>query len=131
MDLFRGVHQFLVFSVNTPMQYALADFMKDASEYENISEFYQRKRDVFLNALEGSRFTWKPSEGTYFQLLDYSKISDIKDKNFAEELTVKHKIASIPLSPFYTNDPENNVLRFCFAKKEETLLKAAEILCGI
>lgn len=131
MQEFRSVHQFLVFSVNTPIQYALADFMEDRSEYENINSFYQQKRNLFLDAIKSSRFTFTPSAGTYFQLLDYSNITDKNDMDFAEELTIKHKVASIPLSPFYTSPPNNKVLRFCFAKTESTLLEAAEILCAI
>lgn len=131
MREFRSIHQYLVFSVNTPIQYALADFMEDRSEYENINSFYQQKRDLFLNAISSSRFTFTPAAGTYFQLLDYSIITDKNDMEFAEELTINHKVASIPLSPFYTSPPNNKVLRFCFAKTESTLLEAAEILCAI
>ena len=131
MQEFRSVHQFLVFSVNTPIQYALADFMKDKSEYENVDSFYQQKRDLFLDAIKSSRFTFTPASGTYFQLLDYSNITDKNDMEFADELTIKHKVASIPLSPFYTSPPNNKVLRFCFAKTESTLMEAAEILCAI
>jgi len=131
MQEFRSIHQYLVFSVNTPMQYALADFMEDKSEYESIYSFYQQKRDLFLQALNKSRFTFTPASGTYFQLLDYSKINDKKDMEFADELTIKFKVASIPLSPFYSTPTDHKVLRFCFAKTDETIIKAAEILCGI
>jgi methionine aminotransferase len=127
----RSVHQFEVFSVNTPIQYALADFMSDRSEYEQVSEFYRKKRDLFCNMLKDSRFTLKPSVGTYFQLLDYSNISTLDDQSFADELTISHKVASIPLSPFYRNGSQARILRFCFAKQDSTLQKAAEILCKI
>lgn len=128
---FRSVHQFEVFSVNTPIQYALSDFMEDRSAYEQVSGFYTQKRDLFCNMLKDSKFTIKPSAGTYFQLLDYSAISDLDDQAFADELTIKHKVASIPLSPFYRNGSQARVLRFCFAKQDSTLQKAAEILCKI
>ncbi|MFI5171389.1 MAG: methionine aminotransferase [Chitinophagales bacterium] len=131
MKEFRSVHQFLVFSANTPIQYALADFIRDKNEYLFVNEFYQTKRNYFLELIKHSRFKWRPASGTYFQLLDYSDISDMNDVNFADDLTVNHKIASIPLSPFYKNPPGDKVLRFCFAKTNETLEQAAEILCRI
>ncbi len=131
MKEFRSVHQFLVFSVNTAIQYALSDFIKDKSEYEYVNNFYQKKRDHFLELLKGSRFTFTPAAGTYFQLLNYSAITDKNDVEFADEITIKHKVASIPLSPFYKNPPNDKVLRFCFAKTDETLEQAAEILCKI
>ena len=124
----RAVHQFMQFSVHTPSQYALADFLKDKHQYTMLPEFYQQKRDQFINLLQGSRFKWKPAAGTYFQLLDYSAISNKKDTDFANELTEKHKVASIPLSPFYHNYSQGNMLRFCFAKSDATLEKAAAIL---
>lgn len=131
MKEFRNVHQFEIFSVNTPVQYALSDFMLDKEEYLNVHNFYQQKRDHFCNLLKASKFKCTPSAGTYFQLLDYSSISNKNDIDFADELTIDHKVASIPLSPFYKKAPEEHFLRFCFAKKEETLEKAAEILCRI
>ncbi|MBK7108039.1 MAG: aminotransferase class I/II-fold pyridoxal phosphate-dependent enzyme [Chitinophagales bacterium] len=124
----RAVHQFMQFSVHTPSQYALADFLKDKQQYTMLPEFYQQKRDQFINLLQGSRFKWKPAAGTYFQLLDYSAISNKKDTDFANELTEKHKVASIPLSPFYHNNSQGTMLRFCFAKSDGTLEKAAAIL---
>lgn len=131
MKEFRSVHQFEVFSVNTPIQYALADFMQDSAEYLQVNTMYQKKRDLFNKALSTSRFKLIPSSGTYFQLLDYSGISDKHDVAFADELTIEHKVASIPLSPFYRTPPGQKILRFCFAKKEETLKQATEILCRI
>jgi methionine aminotransferase len=131
MAEFRKVHQFNVFSVNTPMQYALSEYLKNENNYLSLPNFYQEKRDVFCDLLKESRFKIAPAGGTYFQLLDYSEITDIKDTEFAIQLTEKNKIASIPVSVFYNSAPESKVLRFCFAKDNETLEKAAEILCKI
>ncbi len=128
---FRKTHQFVVFAVNTPIQYAIADFLKERDSYINLPEFYQQKRDYFNNALKDSRFKIIPSSGTYFQLLDYSAISDEKEEDFAVRLTKEFKVASIPVSVFYHKKVENKILRFCFAKSEETMNKAAEILCKI
>lgn len=128
MTEFRKVHQFNVFAVNTPIQFALAEFMKHEDKFIGLNDFYQNKRNFFTEALSGSRFTFTPAKGTYFQLLDYSAISDMKDVDFADELTIKHKLASIPISVFYSNEPNVRLLRFCFAKGEDTLKKAAEIL---
>lgn len=128
---FRSVHQFEVFSVNTPIQYALADFMQDSSEYEQVSAFYTGKRNLFNSMLQDSKFELKPAAGTYFQLLDYSAISDKSDQEMADWLTIHHKVASIPLSPFYRNGSDAKMLRFCFAKQDDTLKRAAEILCKI
>ena len=125
---FRKVHQFVTFSTNTPMQYALAEFVAARRGYPELSSFYQRKRDLFLSLLEGSRFRPLPSRGTYFQLLDYSAITDEEDMAFALRLTKEHRVASIPTSAFlYTQSPPK-ALRFCFAKKDETLERAAERL---
>jgi methionine aminotransferase len=128
MTEFRKAHQFIVFSSNTPAQIAFHEYMKDESHYLELGNFYQAKRDYFIKGLKGSRFSFTPASGTYFQLLDYSKISDEKDTEFAKKLTKKNKIASIPVSVFYNRDVDNKVLRFCFAKKKETLDKALEIL---
>lgn len=131
MNEFRKAHQFVVFTCNTPIQYAIAEFLADKENYTHLSNFYQKKRDYFAELVSGSRFKMIPSHGTYFQLLDYSDISDEKEPDFAIRLTRDYKIASIPVSVFYHRPINNNVLRFCFAKKEETLQKAAEILCKI
>jgi methionine aminotransferase len=132
MQEFRKVHQYNVFSCNTPIQYALAEYLQNEEHYLYLSEFYQKKRDLFNQSIETSRFRIHPSAGTYFQLLDYRDISDEKDVDFAVRLTKEYKIASIPVSVFYNKPPEDTfVLRFCFAKEDETLLKAAEILCKI
>lgn len=128
MAEFRKIHQFLVFSVNTPIQYAIADYLQNPHNYLDLSAFYQQKRDYFLKLIENSRFTWKPAQGSYFQLLDYSQITNETDTDFAARLTREKGIASIPISVFYTNAPNQKILRFCFAKRPETLEKAAEIL---
>jgi methionine aminotransferase len=128
---FRKVHQYNVFSCNTPVQYALADYMQDASTYQSLSAMYERKREVFNSALYGSRFGLKPAAGTYFQLLDYSAISDESDVDFAKRLTREHKITGIPCSVFFPNLQDDKVLRFCFAKNDDELLRAAEILQSI
>lgn len=124
----RKVHQYNVFTVNHPVQYALAEYLKDSSNYNQVSAMYEEKRNFFLHAISGSRFTTIPSAGTYFQLLGYDKLSDKNDIEFAEELTKEHGVASIPISVFYHNQVQNSMLRFCFAKENETLEKAAEIL---
>ncbi len=124
----RKAHQFMVFSVNTPVQHAFAEYMKEPSHYLSLGNFYQRKRDFFLEQIKGSSFEPLPCGGSYFQLLSYRGISTKPDLEMAEELTRKFKIASIPISAFYQDKSDNNVLRFCFAKKEETLKKAGEIL---
>jgi methionine aminotransferase len=96
-----------------------------------LNDFYQAKRDLFLEAIKDSKFSFTPTKGTYFQLLNYSNITDKNDVTYSLEMVKKHQLASIPISPFNTNNLDNNVLRFCFAKKDETILKAAEILCKI
>lgn len=131
MKEFNKVHQFVTFAVNHPVQKALAEYLKAERHYLGIAEMYQNKRDLFIDALSGSRFKIKPSEGTYFQLLDYSDINDDIDTAYARELTRKYKVASIPISVFYKNESPDRMLRFCFAKQDETLMKAAEILNAI
>ncbi len=131
MDEFRKIHQFVVFACNTPIQHALAEFLTDSTNYEDLGKFYQRKRDHFLKFIEGSRFRATPARGTYFQLLDYSSITDEPEQDFAIRMTEEYKLASIPVSVFYHENTDNKVLRFCFAKEESTLEKAAEILCKI
>jgi len=127
----RKVHQFVVFASNTPIQYAVADYLKNKENYLQLPAFYQQKRDLFAGLIKESRFKIIPSYGTYFQLLDYSTISDEKELDFAVRITKEYGVASVPVSPFYHNKQDNNTLRFCFAKTEETLVKAAEILCRI
>ncbi len=128
MKEFRKTHQFNVFSVNHPMQKAIATYLRSPENYLGLSEFYQSKRDFFINAVKDSRFSVIPSKGTYFQLLGYDKISNENDVDFAVRLTRKMKVASIPISGFYNLGKDNKMLRFCFAKREETLKKGAEIL---
>jgi methionine aminotransferase len=131
MKEFRKAHQYIVFAVNTPIQHALADFIQNEEAYLGLSAFYQQKRDLFLNLIAPSRFTVIPSKGTYFQLLKYDDITDKPDIEFAIELTKKNKIASIPVSVFYHKQVDEHVLRFCFAKDDETLRSAAEIINAI
>ena len=131
MDEFKKVHQFNVFCVNHPMQQALATYLKDPSNYMHLAEFYQQKRNLFLEGIKTSRFKCIPAKGTYFQLLNYSDISDEKDVDFAKRITIKNKIASIPVSVFYLDGSNDKVLRFCFAKTDETLKKATDILCSL
>ena len=128
MDEFRKVHQFNVFSVHHPSQKGIADYMQDAETYLSLNSFFQRKRDLLLSLISESRFKIKPSQGTYFQILDYSAITDEYDVDFAKRLTKDFGIASIPLSVFNENNKDDKVLRFCFAKTDETLVKAADIL---
>ncbi len=128
---FRKVHQFNVFCGNHPMQYALNKYLRTPENYLSLPDFYQEKRDLFLSLLKDSRFTYTPAAGTYFQLLEYSSISDEGDVGFAKRLTKEHKIASIPISVFNINQQDDKVLRFCFAKTNDTLKRAADILCEI
>lgn len=128
---FRKHHQFVVFASNTPIQYALADFLGNPDNYRQLPDFYQQKRDFFANLLSASRFEIIPCYGTYFQLLDYSAISDETEMEFAERLVKEHGIAVIPVSPFYHNQLNQNLVRVCFAKTEDTLTKSAELLCKV
>ena len=127
----RKVHQYMAFTVHTPSQLAIADYLENADHYNNLGAFYQQKRDLFLDLIKDSRFESLPSNGTYFQLLSYKNISDKPDLEMAEWLTKEKGIASIPISVFYDTKEDNKMLRFCFAKSEETLTKAAEILYAI
>ncbi len=131
MKEFRKSHQFIVFACNTPVQHAIADYLGDEKNYRDLHSFYQKKRDYFVDGISSSRFKIIPCHGTYFQLLDYSRISDESEMDFATRLITEYGIGSIPVSPFYHQRDENSVLRLCFAKKEETLDKAANILCKI
>ena len=128
---FRKVHQFNVFTVNTPAQHGLAAYMADPSPYLGLAAFYQRKRDLFREGLAGTRLRLLPCEGTYFQLVDYTAVSDLPENEFATWLTSEIGVAAIPLSAFCGEPLERGVVRFCFAKKDETLLRGAEILCKI
>lgn len=128
---FRKVHQFNVFSVNTPMQYAIAEYLQDEKTYLSLPYFYQSKRDYFLKLMSNSRFKPLKSSGTYFQLFSYEDISDESDTDFAKRMTTEWGVAAIPVSVFYSNALDSKVIRLCFAKEEKTLLKAAErlLLC--
>jgi methionine aminotransferase len=128
MKLFMQVHQFSVFCVHHPTQKGIADYMQEPEHYLRLSTFYQRKRDLFLNLIKDTKFKFKPSKGTYFQVLDYSEITQEYDVDFAKRLTVEYGLASIPLSVFNHNNIDDKVLRFCFAKKDDTLKQAAKIL---
>jgi methionine aminotransferase len=128
---FRKVHQFVTFSTITPVQYALADFLSARRGLKELAPFFQRKRDLFLKLMEGSRFHPLKSRGSYFQLMDYSAITSEPDAEFAMRLTKEHGVASIPTSPFLSRSAAPPVLRFCFAKRDETLERAAERLRNV
>jgi methionine aminotransferase len=127
----RKVHQYNVFSVNTPMQHALASYMADPAPYRDLPAFYQRKRDLFRDGLAGSRFTLLPADGTYFQCVRYDAISPILEAEFAQWLTTEIKVAAIPVSAFYSQGKESGIVRFCFAKKDDTLRLALERLARL
>ncbi len=128
MEEIRKTHQFIVFSVNTPIQLALAEYLKVPAHYESLGAFYQSKRDFFLERMKGSSFVPLSCKGSYFQVLSYDNISNKPEIEMAEELTRKFKVAAIPVSVFYQDKTDHKILRFCFAKKEETLEKACDIL---
>jgi methionine aminotransferase len=130
-DEFRKIHQFIVFAVNTPVQYAYADYMQEPNHYLSLNSFYQSKRDLLISSLKNSKFKIEPAQGTYFQLLNYSDISKKNDMDFSIYLTKKVGVAVIPISPFCSIDKSRRIIRVCFAKKDEVLLKAAEKLCAI
>ncbi|MFQ0832411.1 pyridoxal phosphate-dependent aminotransferase [Citrobacter gillenii] len=128
----RKVHQYLTFSVNTPAQLALADMLRaDPTHYRDLPAFYQRKRDVLVNALRDSRLDILPCEGTYFLLIDYSAVSDLDDVAFCQWLTKEVGVAAIPLSVFCADPFPHKLIRLCFAKQESTLLAAAERLAAL
>ena len=131
MAEFRKVHQFNVFTVNTPVQLALADYMADASRHLGLAAFYQAKRDFFRAALAASRFELLPSHGTYFQLARYAAISDLDDAAFCEHLTRNVGVAAIPVSAFFADGRDEHVIRFCFAKNEATLAAACAKLVAL
>jgi methionine aminotransferase len=128
MSEFQKVHQFNIFCVNHPVQVGLNEYLQKKENYLSLSSFYQEKRDYFLNAISNSRFTYTPTKGSFFQLLDYSNITDENDVLLNERLIKDYKLASIPMSVFNIDEKDDKMLRFCFAKKKETLDKAAEIL---
>ena len=128
---FNKVHQYNVFACNHPLQMAITDFIGKKGDFGYLSAFYQKKRDLFRGLLAKSRFKLLPCEGSFFQLVDFAAISDEKDTDFSVRLTTEIGVAAIPVSVFYPREFDEKVLRFCFAKGEETLSKAAEILCKI
>jgi len=131
MREFRKVHQFNCFSCHTPSQVALATYLQDKDTYLSLGAFLQKKRDYFAGLMQATKFTPLPSYGSYFQLFRYDRISDEPDKDFAIRITKEYGVASIPVSAFYQSGKDDHVVRFCFAKKEETLEKAAERLMKI
>jgi methionine aminotransferase len=128
---FRKVHQFNVFTVNTPVQYGIAAYMADPTPYQQLPAFYQRKRDLFRAGLQRTRFKLLPGEGTYFQCVNISEVSDLSETEFCKWLTSEIGVAAIPLSAFYGNGFDQRVVRFCFAKKDETLNAALERLAKL
>ena len=128
MKEFRKVHQFNCFTCNSPTQFALASFLKEKIQYQSLGKFLQQKRDFFQELMQQTRFTPLPSHGSYFQLYSYEKITDEKEIDFAIKLTEEARVATIPVSAFYKTPVDNKVLRFCFAKKEATLVEAANRL---
>jgi len=127
----RKVHQYNTFTIHTPSQLALAEYLKEPNRYLGVSQLYEEKRDFFLEVMKGSKFRPIPSSGTYFQLMNYADISDEHDVSFAEWLTKEIGVAAIPTSVFYQDKQDNKVLRFCFAKNEQTLAGAAEKLSAL
>ena len=125
---FRKMHQFIVFSANTPIQYAYADYLQDETHYNSLGDFYQKKRDTFRGRIKNSKFKLMPCMGTYFQLLEYADVSELDDMKFSEYLTKEVGIAVIPISPFYDEGDTNKIIRICFAKRDEVLIEAANIL---
>jgi methionine aminotransferase len=129
---FRKVHQFVTFTTSSFVQYAIADFMAECPEHtQQLPKFYAAKRDTFCRLIADSRLKFTPSKGTYFQLVDYSEISDMPDVEFANYLTRERGVAAIPLAPFYQTPPATKILRFCFCKDDATLEQGAAILCKL
>ena len=128
---FRKAHQFNVFCVNHPAQYAIDRYMEDETTYLGVQSFYQKKRDYFLELTKSSRLAFLPCKGTYFCVANYSKISTLGDVEFCEWMTKEKGLAAIPLSVFYEDGTDNKLIRLCFAKKEDTLEKAAQIICEL
>ncbi len=131
MAEFRKVHQFLTYATSAPFQYAIAKYLEDFDKVYEVKKMYEQKRNYFLELIKGSRFKPLHSEGTYFQTLDYSVITDEYDFDFAVRITKEFGVASIPISVFYSDKTDNKLLRFCFAKNDETLQTAAERICRI
>lgn len=130
-DEFRKIHQFIVFAVNTPAQYAYAEYMQDESHHKTLSNFYQKKRDILIDSLSNSLFKIIPASGTYFQILDYSEISSKNDMEFSFYLTKEIGVAVIPISPFCYINKDRKIIRLCFAKNEDVLISAAKKLSDV
>jgi len=131
-DEFRKVHSFVTFTTSSFLQYGIADFMAECPEHvQELPKFYQEKRNTFCGLIEDSRLTFTPSKGTYFQLVDYSAISDKSDVEFVNFITQEKGVAAIPLAPFYETAPDTKIVRFCFCKDDSTLEQAATILCSL
>jgi methionine aminotransferase len=128
---FRKVHQFNVFTVNTPVQHGLASYLADPAPYLDLPAFYQHKRDLFRDGLKNTRFKLLPSQGTYFQCVEYSAISDLPEAEFSQWLTTEIGVAAIPVSAFYNTPKESGIVRFCYAKKDETLRLALDRLARL
>lgn len=129
---FRKIHQFVTFTTSSFVQYAIADFMEECPEHtRDLPLFYEKKRDRFCELLAPSRFKFTPSKGTYFQLADYSDISELSDVEFANYLTQEIGVAAIPLAPFYAEPPNSKIVRFCFCKDDSTLIAASKLLCAL
>ena len=128
---FRKIHQFNVFSANTPMQFAIADYIRDKDSYMSLYDFFQDKRDLFVEGLKASRFKSLACEGTYFLLMDYTSITDVPELDYATQLTVQYKIATVPVSAFYAARYDQQLLRICFAKDDETILRALDLLIKV
>ncbi len=124
----RKVHQFNTFSINTPLQYALAEYLREPKHYLKLAQFFQAKRDLFQESISSSRFNILPCQGSYFMLASYRQISEMGDQDFARWMTKEKEVAVIPISSFYTDDTDQSVIRFCFAKSDELLLRAAELI---
>jgi methionine aminotransferase len=132
MTEFRKIHQYVTFTTSSFVQYAIADFMAECPEHtRDLPDFYEEKRDLFCKLISPSRLKFIPSKGTYFQLVDFSAISDKTDVEFANYLTQEIGVAAIPLAPFYEISPATKIIRFCFCKDDSTLHQAAKILCGL
>jgi methionine aminotransferase len=131
MAEFRKVHQFNVFTVNTPMQYGIAEYLLDPAAYLGLPAFYQQKRDLFRAGLADSRLRLLPADGTYFQCVDYSAVSTMRENDFARWLTTEVGVAAIPVSAFYSRPRESGIVRFCFAKKETTLAVSVALLSTV
>jgi len=131
IEEFKNIHQWNVFSTNSFVQQGIAEYISDPETYQVLPDFFQQKRDFLVDGMSESNLRSLKCSGTYFQLYDYSEISDLPDLEFAKKLICDYGVASIPLSPFYSNDYNDKVVRFCFAKKDSTISKAIERLRGL